>query len=39
MQTATRNQVDEVLQEQSHQGDTFAKVQVEEEIGWVQLEE
>jgi hypothetical protein len=39
MQTAIRNQVDEVLQEQTHQGDTFAKVRVGEETGWVQLEE
>lgn len=38
MQTATQNQVDEVLQEESHQGDTFAKVRIGNETGWVQLE-
>jgi len=38
MNTTTRSQVDEVLEEESHQGDTFAKVAVNDDTGWVLLE-
>jgi len=39
MKTATRSQVDKVLREIEHQGDTFAKVKVGDETGWVKLAE
>lgn len=39
MNTVNRNQVDEIIKEESHRNDTFAKVRIEQETGWVQLEE
>jgi hypothetical protein len=39
MNIATREQVDEVIKETKHQGDTFGKVRVGEQTGWVKLVE
>jgi hypothetical protein len=39
MNTATRNQVDEIIDKESHQGDTFAKVRMGNQVDWVQLED
>lgn len=37
MNQATRSQVDKVIETETHRGDSFAKVQVNGETGWVQL--
>lgn len=37
MNTVTESEVDEIIEEESHQGDTFAKVRIGDKTGWVQL--
>jgi len=39
MTEITHSEIDEVLKKESHQGDIFAKVRVEEKVDWVELDD